>query len=65
MSGARTYTLSVEVPAELVSAYEALNTGDDDDIVLAAEKAMRERLRAIVDYDLCGEDLEVYPVKSY
>lgn len=65
MNGARTYTLSVEVPAELVSAYEALNTGDDDDIVLAAEKAMRARLRDVVNYDDLYEDLEVYPVKSY
>lgn len=59
-----TYTLQVDVPDELVSAYEALNTGDDGDIVLAAERAMRERLRDVVDYDRLEEDLSLYPVMT-
>lgn len=49
------FDVQVRFPRHLVAAFAAAFTGDDDDIILAGEKAMRERLG-----DLSAE-VELYP----
>lgn len=41
------FDVQVELPAEYAQRYFDAMTGNDDDILLAAEKAMRERLGSI------------------
>jgi hypothetical protein len=52
-----TFTMEVEVPAEQVEAFREAMTGDDDDIILAAETAMRERVGR--SYDVDFEEVEI------
>jgi hypothetical protein len=51
------FILDVEVPAHQAAAFEAAMTGNDDDIFLAAETAMRERVGRSYDVEL--EELEL------
>lgn len=55
----RTVTFAVEcrVPVEQAEAFAKAMTGNDDDIVLAAETAMRERVGRVYDVEL--EEVEL------
>lgn len=54
------FQLEVEVPAAEAEAYAKAMTGNDDDVILAAEKAMRNRL---ADSDVDSE-IELYVPES-
>ena len=45
------FAIEVRVPLALAAAFAAAMTGDDDDIILAAEHLMRERIPGAVDAD--------------
>jgi hypothetical protein len=55
MEQAQTVTLKVKVPQRYAAKFLAGMTGDDGDILLAAERAMREH----VDTDPTGDAIEV------
>lgn len=44
------FTLEVEVPAEQATAFASSMTGNDDDVILAAETAIRRRLEHEIAY---------------
>lgn len=50
------FAVEVKVPAEQVEAFAGALTGNDDDIILAAETAMRERVGRVYDVEL--EEIE-------
>jgi hypothetical protein len=59
------FSLTVEVPLTQARAFSAAMTGNDDDIVLAAETAMRDRIEDEVHED-DDERLEVgFPNERY
>jgi hypothetical protein len=51
------FNVEVRVPFALAAAYADALTGEDDDIILAAERAMRERLDALG----ASESIELSP----
>jgi hypothetical protein len=55
--GSIIFNVEVEIRAEQAEAFAGAMTGNDDDIFLAAETAMRERVGRV--YDVESEELEV------
>lgn len=52
-----TFRLELRVYAHQAEAFAAAMTGNDDDVILAAETAMRERIGRVYDVEL--EELEL------
>lgn len=59
-NGMIVFNVDVNVPQEQAGAFAEAMTGNDDDIVLAAERAIRDRLSDVdVRYDLTDEEVEL------
>ena len=54
------FNVEVRVPFALAEAFAAAMTGDDEDVILAAETAMRERIDALG----ARESIELHPDDS-
>ena len=53
------FSLTVSIPADQVGDFAAEMSGDDDDIILAAEKVMRERMADRLWEETLEEELEL------
>lgn len=57
-SGTVRFSIEVEVPFWQAAIFAEAMTGNDDDIVLAAETAMRDRIEeAVEDYEPMGNNV--------